>query len=67
MFRDGIREFAENLGKAGVPVHAMEEAGMFHVFPILMPWAEASKDVLRDLRTRSARNIKPDPQAKPTH
>jgi monoterpene epsilon-lactone hydrolase len=26
-------------------VTASEEPGMFHVFPILMPWAEASRRV----------------------
>ncbi|WP_207837280.1 alpha/beta hydrolase [Williamsia soli] len=67
MFRDGIREFAENLGKAGVPVHAMEEAGMFHVFPILMPWAESSKRVFRELHDLAGRHVTPDPDAEPTH
>lgn len=49
MFRDGIREFVANLRAAGVDVNALEEEGMFHVFPILMPWAGASRRVFREL------------------
>ena len=49
MFRDGIREFVANLKTAGVDVRALEEEGMFHVFPILMPWAGASRRVFREL------------------
>jgi acetyl esterase/lipase len=45
MFRDPIRRFVEHLRDAEVPVIALEEPGMFHVFPILMPWAEASRRV----------------------
>lgn len=45
MFRDPIRRFAGRLRKAGVPTYAHEAPGMFHVFPILMPWAEASREV----------------------
>ncbi len=45
MFRDPIRRFAGRLRQAGVPTHAHEAPGMFHVFPILMPWAEASREV----------------------
>jgi acetyl esterase/lipase len=43
MFRDAIREFVDHLHAAGVEVVALEEPGMFHVFPILMPWAEGSR------------------------
>ncbi|MGO8873171.1 MAG: alpha/beta hydrolase [Acidimicrobiales bacterium] len=43
MFRDPIREFVDHLDDAGVDVEADEEPGMFHVFPILMPWADASR------------------------
>jgi acetyl esterase/lipase len=67
MFRDGIREFAEKLSAAGVPVHTMEERGMFHVFPILMPWAEASKRVFRALHELAGRHVTPDPEAEQTH
>ncbi len=47
MFRDSIRRFVAHLDAAGVDVVASEEPGMFHVFPILMPWAEASRQVYR--------------------
>lgn len=67
MFRDGIREFAENLESAGVPVHAMEERGMFHVFPILMPWAESSKRVFRELHRLAGQHVAPDHEAEQTH
>ncbi|NDZ96898.1 alpha/beta hydrolase [Streptomyces sp. SID6673] len=67
MFRDGIREFAEGLQAAGVRVHAMEERGMFHVFPILMPWAESSRRVFRALRELAGRYVAPDPDAEQTH
>ena len=45
MFRDPIREFVARLEGAGVPTDAHEAPGMFHVFPILMPWADASRRV----------------------
>ncbi len=45
MFRDPIRRFVERLEGAGVATHAHEVPGMFHVFQILMPWAEASRDI----------------------
>lgn len=47
MFRDPIRRFVERLGDAGIDVTAIEEPAMFHVFPILMPWADASGRVYR--------------------
>ncbi len=47
MFRDSIRRFVVNLKAADVDVEASEEPGMFHVFPILMPWADASRRVYR--------------------
>ena len=47
MFRDPIHRFVERLGRSGVDVTAIEEPDMFHVFPILMPWAEASGRVYR--------------------
>lgn len=47
MFRDPIRRFVARLERAGVEVTAIEEPGMFHVFPILMPWADASGRVYR--------------------
>ncbi len=45
MFRDAIRRFVGRLAEEGVDHTAVEEPGMFHVFPILMPWAEASHRV----------------------
>jgi epsilon-lactone hydrolase len=47
MFRDPIRLFVDHLEKAGVDTFAIEEPGMFHVFPILMPWAEGSRRAYR--------------------
>jgi monoterpene epsilon-lactone hydrolase len=47
MFRDPIRRFVERLERSGIATTAIEEPGMFHVFPILMPWADASGRVYR--------------------
>jgi acetyl esterase/lipase len=47
MFRDPIRRFVERLERSGVDTTAIEEPDMFHVFPILMPWAHASGRVYR--------------------
>ena len=47
MFRDPIRRFVQRLDDAGVKHDAYEAAGMFHVFPILMPWADSSRQVYR--------------------
>jgi acetyl esterase/lipase len=47
MFRDPIRRFVERLECAGVDTRSIEEPHMFHVFPILMPWADASGRVYR--------------------
>ena len=51
MFRDPIRRYAERLEAAGVPTHAHEFEGMFHVFQILMPWAEKSRQSFAHLQT----------------
>lgn len=59
MFRDGIREFSDSLDVSGVEVVAMEEEGMFHVFPILMPWAEASHSVFAAMEAFVADHVKP--------
>ena len=67
MLRDGIREFVQRLRDNGIAVWAMEEYGMFHVFPILMPWAEASKRVFRVLDRLSRRHVRSDPKARATH
>jgi len=49
MFRDAIRTFVAHLEDAGVSTTVLEEHGMFHVFPILMPWADASRRTYRAL------------------
>ena len=48
MFRDPIRRFVDRLSDAGVRFEAHEATGMFHVFPILMPWAQSSQRVYRE-------------------
>lgn len=45
MFRDGIIAFTQGLEVAGVDTDTHEEEGMFHVFPIVMPWSGAAKRV----------------------
>src|SRR5580693_8356842 len=47
MFRDPIRRYVDRLRAAGVPTDAREFEGMFHVFEILMPWAEDSREAFR--------------------
>ena len=47
MFRDPIRRFVAVLEAGGVDTTVVEEAGMFHVFPILMPWADGSRRAYR--------------------
>ena len=49
MFRDSIRLLLEHLEAAGVPTTGEEADGMFHVYPILMPWADHSRRVYRDM------------------
>ena len=50
MFRDPIRRYVRRLRDAGVAVDAQEYEGMFHVFQMLMPWADDSRDVFRRVR-----------------
>jgi acetyl esterase/lipase len=45
MFRDAIRRYVQQLRAAGVPTDAREFEGMFHVFQILMPWTDDSREV----------------------
>jgi len=45
MFRNPIRTFVRHLEDADVEVHAHEVPGMFHVFQILMPWADESQAI----------------------
>ncbi len=47
MFRDAIRQLAENLRAAHIHHDISEVEGMFHVFPFLLPWAQESRDVYR--------------------
>jgi acetyl esterase/lipase len=47
MFRDAIRRFVDQLEDVDVDTTVLEEPGMFHVFPILMPWAEGSRRAYR--------------------
>lgn len=49
MFRDSIEVLADHLGTSGVTAVTREAPGMFHVYPILMPWADASREVYREL------------------
>lgn len=50
MFRDPIRRYVQHLRAAGVPTDAREFEGMFHVFQILMPWADDSREAFRHVR-----------------
>ena len=50
MFRDAIRRYVQRLRAAGVPTDAQEFDGMFHVFQILMPWADDSREAFRHVR-----------------
>ena len=50
MFRDPIRRYVKRLENAGVRTDAKEFGGMFHVFQILMPWLEDSRDAFRLVR-----------------
>jgi epsilon-lactone hydrolase len=59
MFRDGIRAFVEHLRGAGIETQAVEEPGMFHVFPIVMPWAGAAKRVFGAVDAFVERHVAP--------
>jgi epsilon-lactone hydrolase len=47
MFRDSIRMLAKKLDADGVLHQTLEVAGMFHVFPFILPWTQESRDVYR--------------------
>ncbi len=49
MFRDSVQVLADHLADAGVPGTCSEVPGMFHVYPILMPWADASREAFRQI------------------
>ena len=63
MFRDPIRDFVAHLTKSGVDTMAVEEPGMFHVFPILMPWADASRRAYRAVGAFVDRHLPADHRA----
>lgn len=46
MFRDSIRLLVRRLEDGDVDTTAIEEPGMFHVFPILVPWSAAGQRTL---------------------
>ncbi len=62
MFRDPIRRYVRRLRAAGVPTDAREFEGMFHVFPILMPWADDSREAFRHVRDFIHRVVDDAPQ-----
>lgn len=43
VFRDSIRLLVRRLREGNVDTMAVEEPGMFHVFPILVPWSAAGQ------------------------
>lgn len=51
IFRDSIRHLVERLRDADVDTMSLEEPGMFHVFPLLVPWAEASQRTFDAIET----------------
>lgn len=59
MFRDAIRMFVQRLETSQVVHQGHESPGMFHVFPILMPWADESRRVYREV-ARFVRDILAD-------
>ena len=50
MFRDAIRRYVQRLRDEDVVTKSQEFDGMFHVFPVLMPWANASRAVFQFVR-----------------
>jgi len=60
MFRDPIRRFVARLVAAGVDTTVVEEPAMFHVYPFLMPWAEASRRTYRAVGEFVARVLPAD-------
>lgn len=62
MFRDPIRKFVARMEAADVEVTSIEEPAMFHVFPMLMPWADASRRVYRAVG-EFVRDLLPPPES----
>ena len=46
MFRDSVRRLVDRMRVEGVDVHSVEVDGVFHVFPILLPWSSCARDVV---------------------
>jgi epsilon-lactone hydrolase len=63
MLRDSIRTLVEHLRDAGVETEAIEAPGMFHVFPILMPWAAASRAVYTEVGRFVRHHLEREPDA----
>lgn len=59
MFRDPIVRFLAELDAADVDVTSFEAASMFHVFPILMPWAAPTRRVFESMELFVARHVQP--------
>lgn len=49
MFRDQIEAFVEHLTLSGTSTESFSERNMFHVFPIVAPWADASRRMFNEL------------------
>lgn len=66
MFRDPIRRFVSELDGAGIPTTVVEAPNMFHVFPILMPWANSSRETYRAVgRFVAEQLVRADPGQRP--
>jgi acetyl esterase/lipase len=59
LFRDPIRRFVERLQGAGIETVVLEEPDMFHMYPILMPWAEPSHRLYRVLDDFVGKHLSP--------
>jgi acetyl esterase/lipase len=59
MFRDPIRAYVRVLEAGGVNVECIEEPDMFHMYPILMPWADASRRLYREIARFVDRVLEP--------
>lgn len=46
MFRDSCSRFAEELRAAGVTTYTVEGEGMYHVYPIVVPWSASGRAVV---------------------
>jgi monoterpene epsilon-lactone hydrolase len=46
MFRDSCARFADELSAAGIETRTIVGEGMYHVYPIVVPWSAAGRDVV---------------------